>query len=83
MRCVLKLETKAAVSDVVHMLSVPTNDDVKTMNCMQRTAGIKDDVNMQHRIESQTQEDTTCTSMRSPCGIYVQNALSEALRMTI
>ena len=53
MRCVLKLQTNAAVSDVVHILSVPTNDSVKTMNCMQSTAGIKEDVSMQHRMESE------------------------------
>ena len=46
MRCVLKLQTKAVVTDVVQMLRLSTNDEEKTMICMQRTCGIKNDVNM-------------------------------------
>ena len=79
----LKRQTKAAVSDVVHMLSVSTNDNVKTMNCMQRISGTKDNVNMQHQMVSQTHVDAICISMRSRRGIYMHNALFEALQTTI
>ena len=83
MRCVLKLQTKASVSDVVHMLSVSTNDYVKTMNCMQRTSELKENVNMQHHMESQMHVDAICISMRSRHGIYVHSALFEASRTII
>ena len=58
-------------------------DYLKTINCMQRTAGIKDNVNMPHHMESQTHVDAICISMRSRRGIYVDNALFEALLTTI
>ena len=83
MRCVLKHQTKAVMSDVVHMLSLSPNDYVKTIHCMQRTSVIKDNVNMQHLMENQTHVDAICISMRSRRGIYVHNALFEALQTTI
>ena len=83
MRCMLKLQTKAFVSDVAQMLRLSTNDHVKTINCMQRTSGLKDNVNVRHHMESQMHVDTICISMRSRRGIYVHSAHFQALRTTI
>ena len=79
----LKIQTKNFVNDVVHMLSVSTSADEKTMNYMLMILHRKADVNMQHYMENQMHIDAICISMPSRLGIFVHNVLIEALQMTI
>ena len=83
MHCMLKVQTKKVVSDVLPMLSVSANAAEKTMKYTQIILERKAEVNMQHYMENQMHADATCISMPSRLGIFVHNVLFEALQMMI